>query len=173
MKKLCQLERLIPVIIIIIMILIIVKCFPQNPRKGEWSQEGQLGEGHSPPASHRSVGAARLPSALVPLSRGGLTSSGSWCELVCPYVCLCRWVLEGDMDTRNANVCGQKPLRDCEFPWEECKCNWTSKVPAVGLVLAPGGCRRGPKGRDVGPSLEARTWREVSAVTHILRMGGT
>lgn len=86
MKKVCKLEWLIPVIVIIIMILIIVKCFPQNPRRGEWSQEGQLGEGHSPPASHRSVGAARLPSALVPLSRGGLTSLVTWCEFMCLYV---------------------------------------------------------------------------------------
>lgn len=77
------------------------------------------------------------------------------------------------MDTRNASVCGQKSLRDCEFPWEECKCNWTSKVPAVSLVLASERCKREPMGRGVGPSLGARTWGQVSAVIHILRKGGT
>lgn len=106
MQRVCRLEMLIPIIIMIIVILIIVKCFPQSPRRvgvgWRWSPDPWLGEGHSPPASHRSLGAAGPPSAQVPASRGGSTSFAAVCLCVCP----CRWVLEGGVGTGNARVCG-------------------------------------------------------------------
>lgn len=61
----------------------------------------------------------------------------------------------------------------CEFPGEECKCNWISKVAAVGLVWAPGSYRREVKGMGVGPALVARAWGWVSVVIYSLGMGGT
>lgn len=59
------------------------EMFPSKSQEGGMEPRRPAGRGSLPPASHRSVGAARLPSALVPLSRGGLTSSVTGCELVC------------------------------------------------------------------------------------------
>lgn len=67
------------------------------------------------------------------------------CVSVCAYAGWC-WKMAW---AQGMPVSDQKSLVDCEFPQEEYKCNWISKMLAVGLVLTPGR-RREARGRGLG-----------------------